>query len=205
MSSTPSYEDWVQETLSREEARAREVLAQWEAARARYGGPFVRPANILSVRSGGEYAAEVSYNVPAQGIGVNVTVWGGNSSTVALHGGGGGSGGSYSMAAYYKDESTQVQMVLAAGGRDVAPLSCAHDLVSPVTLLLTDELVASVCELCGEQLAASFEPPVEPSDGRTDLFSECGERIAHWTHQTGEWVIVRDLHGRAAAVTLCLP
>ena len=172
-----------------------QLLAEWERARARYAGALIRTPNIFSVRSGGEYATEVSYNVSVSQGSVNVTVWGGGNGSISAsaHGGAGGSSGFgvETYLAYHSDESTGTQMALAAG--NVARPSCQHYLVVDVNTIL-GELVAKLCEQCGEQLVAEFSQPQQPLSNRAEtILNQYGEPIARWTTQSGEWVIVRDL------------
>lgn len=176
------------------------LLRQWEAAQARYRSPLVLRPNILSERSGGQYANEVGYNVSVSQGNVSVEIWGeggGTTSASMRHGGAGGSsefgvsiGMAHNYLSYHTDESTGAQMALAAG--DVARSSCWHDLAVPVDLMLTDERVAWLCELCLAQLPANWQPPACPPDEHNkSILNQYGERVAYWTTESGEWIIVR--------------
>jgi hypothetical protein len=174
-----------------DESISERLLREWEAASARYRHPLPLSPNILSERSGGEYANEVGYSVTVSQGSVNVWVWGsGNVAAQASAHRGGSGGSSLNYAAYYTHENMTVQMALAA--EDCGSPGCTHDLAVPVKLLLTEELVAWLCELCLAQLPADWEPlSSPPTEHVRNILNQYGERVAYWTTQTGEWIIVR--------------
>lgn len=176
MSSTPSKEP---------ESFSEALFREWERARARSGSPLILPSSYIVG------------SAECEGDSVNVTIWGSGSSQVTIDGSAGGSGGSVSVyggaVRYWSDDSTGVQMVLSDG--HVAQPFCQHDLVVPVNLLYTfeHETVSYLCELCGEQLPLSFEAPVGPaSNAAKDICNQYGEKVARWTTESGEWIIVRE-------------
>jgi hypothetical protein len=194
-----------------EESMSEAVLRAWETSQARSrsrSSIILPPGAVLSGRSAGDYADEVSYNVTVSQGSVSVEMWGSGSHSASLSVHSGGAGGSSQANTvfraesnsifggtvdYWTDEGTGVQMALSDG--DTYQPICRHDLVIPVTLLYTveQEVVANLCELCGEQLPAKFRPPTGPiSNSQRELCNRYGEPIARWTTQTGEWVIVRD-------------